>query len=281
MIMYEIIFVITIVLVAAASTFAIAALHGGHARHRMYAKRFFYIAFASFLLTGIIRYYPFGLRDFIAIVTNIWGHMYLTVFFLLLFLVYLQLSRWEKQWIPISAVLLPFSCVVCVLSFPFISSIRTMETGVANHLLPFHVIFALSGELFFLLSAAGSLLALYLAYRLKDKSSFKSIAAFPSLEAFESFNLWSSSRAFFFLSIGILMGIALVWINFRTVSLLSFKELVMYLSWIFVGALFMLRKKKILPRNYIGIITVALFITITALFVASNFFREAGFHSFR
>ncbi len=279
--MYPMLFIITIVLLAAASACAILALHGASARRNYSARIFFYTAALCFLVSGVIRYYPFGLRDFIAIARSIWGHLYLIVLFLILALAYIDFSRWRTHWLSIAAVALPFATVVCVLSLSLLNSPRTMEAGIANHLLPFHVICAVAGELFFFLAACGSMLALYLEFKLRRKAPLASVMSFPSLESLESFNLWSSAMAFFLMSAGILFGIILLWLNFQAVFLLSFKEITMYLSWLCVALIYAVRKSGRARRRMVAVLNISLFVITMALFIASNFFREAGFHSFR
>lgn len=279
--MYAIIFIITIGLFAIAAAFAAISLHGGAVRHAALSRTFFYVAALSFCASGLARYYPFGLRDFIAIASSIWGHLYLLVLFLVVVLVYLGLSRWKKHWISIAAVALPFITVICALSLPYLYSPRAMEAGIANHLLPFHVILAVCGELFFFLAASGSILALYLERKLKRKTALAGVMSFPSLESLESFNLWTSRLSFSLMSAGIVLGIILVWINYGAISLLSFKEIVIYLSWLCVAIVYAIRKKGMTGRRTIALLNIALFVVVAALFVASNFVKESGFHSFR
>ncbi len=278
---HRIVFILTILLMAAASVSAMMALHGASPRRTSIARTFFYIAAASFFLSGLLRYYPFGLRDFIMIARSIWGHLYLLVLLLMLALAYIEQSRWKKHWISIAAVALPFMTVVCALSLSYLNSHRTMEAGIANHLLPFHVICAVTGELFFFLAASGSILTLYLEFKLKRKSPLASVMSFPSLESIEMFNIWVSSMAFFLMSVGIVLGIILVWFNYRSLFLFSFKEIVIYLSWLCIVLVYAMRKKARIKRRAIALLNIALFVLVAALFVASNFFREAGFHSFK
>lgn len=279
--MYAKIFVVAIVLISAASIGAMVALHAASPRRIFVARIFFYAAVVSFLASGLARYYPFGLRDFIMIASSIWGHLYLLVLFLMFALTYIELSRWKKHWLSIAAVALPFMTIVCVLSLPYLSSQRTMEAGISNHLLPFHVICAVAGELFFFLAACGSTLALYLEFKLRRKAPLASVMSFPSLESIESFNLWSSRMAFFLMSGGIACGVILVWINYQALFLFSLKEVTIYLSWLCVALVYAFRKSRRFHRRAVAILNASLFVIVTLLFVASNFFREAGFHSFK
>ncbi|MCX7677717.1 MAG: hypothetical protein N2316_00720 [Spirochaetes bacterium] len=274
-------FISAICCMGIAACCAMCALHGNNDRFKTLLKFFFYVGVFFFVFSGVVRYFPFGLRDFILIARTIWGHLYLLVLFLILLLIYIHLSRWGKHWIPVAAVVLPFITIISLLSLPLISSNRIMDARIANHLLPFHVIFALSGELFFLLASAGSIIFLYLNFQLKRKISLVRTMSLPSLESIESFTAWASQMAFFLLSIGLVLGIILVWINFKTLFLFSFKEIVMYISWLCVFCVYLLRRKKLAGATTISLVTIVLFIVAGALFVVANFFREAGFHSFK
>lgn len=276
-----ILFGITIMCLCIASCGAICALHGNNAKCKIIARAFFYLAILFCAAAGVVRYYPFGLRDVITIARTMWGHLYLLVMLLILAQVYVDVSRWKKHWISITSVILPFATVVCLLSLFIFSSNRVMETNVTNHLLPFHIICAFVGELFFLLATAGSVIALYLNIQLKRKASLARVMSLPSLESIEAFNLWSSKMAFYFLSIGIAFGILLVWLTFKTILLFSFKELVMYVSWVAVFIVYLLRVKKITNVQMLSVVTIAAFIVMFVLFIASNFLKESGFHSFK
>ncbi len=279
--MFEILFILSIALLAAASASCVYSLHADSARFHAHARRLFYLAAVPFLGAGLIRYYPFGLKDFIHIVSTIWGHFYVLAFFLFLLLVYLDLFRWKAHWRPIAAVALPFITVVCALSLPFMGSARSIQVGFANHLLPFHVILAVMGELFFFFSFAGSLLGLYLERRLKQKTSIRLTRNLPSLETIDLFNAWSVERAVFFLTAGLVMGVALIWINYGTLFLFSFKETMMYLSWVFIVIILLLRRNGRLGMGRVNAVNVLLFAAVMAMFVASNVIKNSGFHSFR
>ncbi len=279
--MCELLFILSIVLLAAASAACVYSLHADSGWFHAHARRLFYLSAAPFLAAGLIRYYPFGLRDFINIVSTIWGHFYVLAFFLYLLLAYLDLSRWKAHWRPIGAVALPFITVVCALSLPFMGSARSIQVGFANHLLPFHVILAVVGELFFFFSFAGSLLGLYLERRLKRKTSLRLTGNLPSLETIDHFNTWSVTRAVFFLTAGLVMGIALVWINYRTLFLFSLKETMMYLSWVFIVIILLLRRDGRLGMGRVNAVNVLLFAAVIAMYVASNVIMNTGFHSFR
>ena len=279
--MFELIFILTIVLLAAASAACIYSLHADSGRFHAHARRLFYLSAAAFLASGLVRYYPFGLKDFVSIVSAIWGHFFILAFFLFLLLAYIDLFRWKAHWRTIASVALPFITVVCALSLPFMASGRSMQVGLANHLLPFHVILAVMGELFFFFSFAGSLLGIFLERSLKRKSSMRLIKAFPSLEAIDVFNAWSVKRAAAFLSGGIIMGVALVWVNYGAVYLFSFKETFIYISWLCIIILLLLRRDGRLGMGRVNAVNVALFAAVLAMFVASNVILHSGFHSFR
>ena len=279
--MFGIFFIVSIILLAAASAACICSLHADSGRFHTYARRLFYLAAAAFLASGMVRYYPFGLKDFISIVSTIWGHFFTLALFLFLILAYIDLSRWKEHWRSIASVALPFVAVVCALSLPFMGSGRSMQVGLANHLLPFHVIFAVMGQLFFFFSFAGSLLGIYLERSLRRKSSIRLIKGFPSLEAIDVFNAWSVKRALAFLSAGIVMGVALVWVNYGAVYLFSFKETFIYISWLFIIILLFLRRDGRLGMGRVNAVNVALFAAVLAMFVASNVILNSGFHSFR
>lgn len=279
--MFELTYIISIIFLAAASAACIYSLHADSGWFHSHARRLFYLAAAAFLAAGLIRYYPFGLKDFVIIVSTIWGHFFTIALFLFLILAYIDLFRWKANWRPIAAVALPFITVVCVLSLPFMGSSRSMQVGLANHLLPFHVILAVMGELFFFFSFAGSLLGIYLERRLKRRSPIRLTRGLPSLEAVDFFNAWSLRRSVAFLTAGIVLGVALVWINFGAVYLFSFKETVIYISWIFIVIILLLRRDGRLGMGRVNAVNVALFAAVMAMFVASNVILNSGFHSFR
>ena len=279
-VMFEFLFFITIGLLSGASVLCICSLHADRDRQYRWARLLFYLSAGFFLASGLVRYYPFGLRDFISIVSTIWGHLYILALFLILMLAYIDFFRWRRHWRSVASVAMPFITVVCVLSLPFIGSGRMMQVGFANHLLPFHVILAVVGELFFFFSFAGSLLWLFAERGLKRKYSFRIIKSLPSLESIESFIGWSVSRAAAFLSLGILTGVSLIWVNFRTVSLFSVKEIVIYASWMFIIIIVGLRKDGRMGIGKLNILIVLLFTAVFAMFVVSNLIITSGFHSF-
>jgi len=279
--MFETFFILSIILLTAASGLSIYSLHGDSDRFHARARRFFYLAGAFFLASGAVRYYPFGLRDFVRIASTIWGHFYILSFFLFLILAYIDLFRWKAHWRAVAAVALPFIAVVCALSLPFMGSDRAMEVGLANHLLPFHVILAVMGQLFFFFSFAGSVLGISLEDRLRRRSSLRSIQHFPSLEAIDAFVGWSLKRAAAFLAAGIVMGVALVWVNFGRIYLFSFKETVIYISLLFIAVLLLLRRDGRIGMMKLNAVNAALFGVVLAMYIASNVIMKTGFHSFR
>ncbi len=279
--MSEAFFILSILLLAAASGLSILSLHGDSDRFHAHARRSFYLAGAFFLASGAVRYYPFALRDFVRIASTIWGHFYILALLLFLILAYIDLFRWSAHWRAVAAVALPFITVVCALFLPFLGSDRVMEVGLANHLLPFHVIFSFMGQLFFFFSFTGSLLGIFLENRLRRRSSLRSIQNFPSLEAIDAFIGWSLKRAAAFLAVGIVSGVALVWINYGRVFLFSFKETVIYVSLFFIALLLYLRRDGRLGMMKLNAMNAALFGAVLAMYIASNVILSSGFHSFR
>lgn len=279
--MFEAVFIITIVLFVLTSVLSILALHSDRSVLAERAQALFYVSTMGFLISGIVKYYPFSRGDCISMVASIWGYFYLLSAFLLMILVYLLFSKWRQYWKSIAPISLMFVTVLLVMSVPFINSTRHIRIDLVNSLLPVHVVLAIVGELFFFFSFVGAVLNIVMEWQLKKKSSMVFIYRLPNLETIEKFNIWATRRSLIFLTAGLGVGVVLLWVSFNVVSLFSMKELIIYVSWALILVLYLVRSRNILAAYRINYLTILSFVIIMTLYVCSNIAIQSGFHSFK
>ena len=279
--MFEALYGITIVLFAWTSAVSILALHSDRSVLGERAQALFFISTAGFIVSGVVRYYPFSAGDFMHVLASIWGYFFLLATFLLVLLVYLRFSRWRQYWKSIAPISLLFVTVLLVVSVPFINSTRHMQIDLVHGLLPVHVVLAIVGELFFFFSFVGGVLSVVMERQLRKKSSMIFIYRLPNLETIEKFNMWATCRSLVFLTAGLGVGVVLLWGSFNVVSLFSLKEIIIYVSWALILALYVLRSRNLLTAYRINYLTILSFIIVMSLYVYSNIAIQSGFHSFK
>ena len=279
--MFEAVFGVTIVFFACTSVVSILALHSDRSVLADRAQTLFYVSTTGFIISGIVKYYPFSTGDFLHVVASIWGYFFLLAAFLLVILMYLLFSKWRQYWKSIAPISLVFVTVLLVMSVPFINSSRHMQIDLVNSLLPVHVVLAIVGELFFFFSFVGAVLSIVMERQLKKKSSMVFIYRLPNLETIEKFNMWATRRSLVFLTAGLVVGVILLWWSFNVLSLFSLKEIIIYLSWALILVLYFLRSRNILAACRTNYLTILSFIIIMSLYVYSNIAIQSGFHSFK
>jgi hypothetical protein len=274
-------FAATVALSCAAACVSILSLHSDRDAHERAAKRLFYAVLALFCATGLSRVLCMPGGGLVRMITGIWGYFYLLAAALLAMLLYLRFGRWKNHWKAMSPVGLLFVAVILALSAPFVASQRAMRADLVHGLLPFHVALTVAGELFFFFCFIGALLYIVMARQLKKKGSMKFIYRLPNLEAIERFNAWSIRRALVFLSAGLLVGVVQLWISYGAVFLFSPKEIVIYLSWVCIAALFLAQRYRVVGSYALSRVTLVCFAVIMTVFMATNIAVKTGFHSFR
>lgn len=279
--MFELFFIIALFLFIVSSVFSILTIRSDNVNFLKLSKISFLAAAASFLITGIIHYNQTSLKSLVGLTQTMWGYFYMTSFLMILLLLYLAFSRWKKQIKSIMAVAIPFITLILIISIPFIDSQRKIEGNLEHSLLPVHILTLTVGQLFFFLSCTGSLLYLFLEWQLRKKSSMKFIYRLPNLESIDKFNHWSITRSFFLLTLGLVTGIIMVYIHFQAPFMATPKEIIIYISWLIILSIFMLRKKTRIKTRRMCQINIVLFVIVMCMFIFTNVFVQTGFHSYR
>jgi ABC-type uncharacterized transport system permease subunit len=246
-----------------------------------WARRLIFLSSAFLLVPGILRYYPYSSDDFVRVTSTMWGYLYILCLLLMVMLMRILFSGWKKNWRPFSAITLIFISLVLVISYSFINSDRKVNVDFEHGLLPMHIIVTIIAELFFFLSFAGSALYMIMDRQLKKKSSMKLINRLPNLETVERFNLWAIAWSITLLSIGILIGAIMLIIKYGAPSLMSAKEIMMYVSWIMILLICVFRYRKIISPYLINLINIACFAVILITYFMYNYLVRSGFHSFK
>lgn len=281
MTLFEISLAVATILFALSALLAVLSLHSDREGLYRKGKTLFLLSSGLYLVPGLLRYYPFNAANFVDVTASMWGYFYLLALFLILTMVYFGFSRWKSYWKPIAAITLPFISVMQILSLPFIHSPRRVIVDLENNLLPVHISVTMVGELFFFFSFAGSVLYAVLELQLRKKSSMKFIYRLPSLESIDKFNLWAITWSLGFLSAGLLVGIGLVYVHYGTFFLFSPKEIIIYVSWLLILLVFLLRYRRRISSFRISLVNILLFLAAMSTFVATNIMIRAGFHSFK
>lgn len=265
----------------ASSALCIFSLHTDNAKHFNRSRVLFYVSIPFFLALGAVRFYHATGLGFVRGSSTIWGYFYFSALLMLCALVYLHLSRWGAQWRSFAALALPFITLLLIISVPFAGSPRRIDVDLSNGLIPVHIIAAILGELLFFFSFAGSVLYLVMDGQLRKKASMKFLYRLPNIESIEMFNRWAISRSFLLLSLGLVAGIYLTLSVFGSPFLGSPKEIILYVSWVVLLALFYLRYSNRLNSRRMNQLNAAAFVVLMCLLVVSNIFVTEGFHSFK
>ncbi|MCU0821253.1 MAG: cytochrome c biogenesis protein CcsA [Spirochaetes bacterium] len=280
------IFILTLLLFTATSILSIKSLHTEDERTVTATKICFYVSSVVFIILGISKIDFSGNGYFREILFSIWGYFYLLSLILIMIIIYLNFSRWNRHWKSIISLAAPFITILLMISIPFINSGRRFafdpnQNLAARHMLPVHILINVTSELFFFFSFIGSILYLIMERQLRKKSSMKFIYRLPSLETIESINRWAISRSLALLSAGIITGMIMAFINYRAIALGTAKEAHMYFSWCVILGIFLIRKSMKLPSHKTSIINIILFVFVMFLFIFTNIFITSGFHSFK
>ncbi|MDY6970593.1 MAG: cytochrome c biogenesis protein CcsA [Spirochaetota bacterium] len=283
--MFEIVFIVTLLLFISTSVFSILSLKTDHKIHFTRTKILFIISLISFVILGIIRIYSFKSLNFLSIASGIWSYFYIFTLLMMVITIYLYFSRWRQQLKSFMAFTFPFITIMMIISIPFVGSLRKINldsglTVLSSHILPVHIFITITAELFFFFSFVGSILYLILEWQLKKKTSMRLIYRLPNLETIEKFNQWSISRSFILLSIGIGIGMIMLFISFKSISMGTAKELHIYFSWLIILVIYLIRRVMRITSHNASIINIVLFVIVMFLFIFTNIFITKGFHSF-
>jgi ABC-type transport system involved in cytochrome c biogenesis permease subunit len=279
--MFELIFGITLLLFSITSVLSIFSLHSDNEKRFNITKILYFISILLFLSSGIIKFNLTSASEFIRATHTIWGYFYLISSIMMLTVLYLYFTRWKNQLKSILAIAAPFITIIIIISIPFIDSERRFALDLEHSLLPIHILITTIGELFFFFSFIGSILYLVMEWQLRKKTSMKFIYRLPNLETIDNFNRWAISRSFALLTLGLIVGIVLLWVNFSALFLASPKEIIIYSSWFFILGLLYLRYKKNVNSHKVSQINTILFIIIMGMYLITNIFIRSGFHSYK
>jgi len=279
--MFDILFIVTLILFILTSIFSIMSLHSDN---KIYVKEttfLFSLSVLSFLVMTVSMVYSSPSDGFNWIISSIWGFFYLFSLVLILLIIYLYFSRWRHQLMPYNAFAIPLITILLIISIPFIDSPRKIDTNFDHGLLLAHIFITIFGELLFFFSFVGSVFYLFMESQLKKKTSMKYIYRLSNLESLEKFNRWTISRAFILLTLGVIIGVKMAFINFSSPFLGSPKEITIYFTWLIILGLYYFRCIKKIASHKVSILNIIFFIVFMFLFIFSNIFITSGFHSFK
>jgi hypothetical protein len=281
-----IIFTLTLILFTATSIISIKSLHSEDERYVTKTKVLFLISSIFFIVLGISKIDFSSNEYFREILFRIWGYFYLLSLLLIFIILYINFSAWKHHWKAIIALAAPFVTLLLIISIPFMNSQRLFVFNANQSLftmtiLPVHIFINVTGELFFFFSFIGSILFLVMERQLRKKSSMRFIYRLPNLESIGNFNKWAISRSLILLSCGILIGMAMAFISYRTISLGTAKEIHMYFSWFVILGIFLFRKTMRVTSHKVSVINIISFVFVMFLFIFTNIFITSGFHSFK
>jgi ABC-type uncharacterized transport system permease subunit len=279
--MFELTFGITLFLFFITSILSILSLHSDNEKYFNATKPLYFISTILFLASGVIKFNLTSASEFIRATHTIWGYFYMISSIMMLTVLYLYFTRWKEQLKSILAIAIPFITIIIIISIPFIDSERRFALDLEHSLVPVHILISTIGELFFFFSFIGSILYLVMEWQLRKKTSMKFIYRLPNLETIDNFNRWAISRSFALLTLGLIIGIALLWVNFSVLFLASPKEIIIYSSWLFIFGLLFLRYKKNVNSHKVSQLNTILFVIIMGMYLITNIFIKSGFHSYK
>ena len=112
----------------------------------------------------------------------------------------------------------------------------SFSSAIAQNVLITHIVAVLAGHLLFALACTFSIVYLYQEYRLKAKTSGVMGSRFPSLGALEGLNYKAIILGFFFLSVGILLGVLAAGLYNRPQQLLTWRRIIPLVTWLVYAA---------------------------------------------
>jgi len=266
------IFISVVALFLAAAVTSVLSIHSDRDILSRMTQVLFYMATALLVVLGILAFPVHSLHGLLSVSFWIWGYFYIITLLLALLLVYLHLSRWRKEWVSISAIILPLISVIFLISLPFFNSSRKFTLVMDHSLLPLHIVLAVLGELFFFLGFAASVLYLIMSWQLRKKTSMKFVYRLPTLETLARFQDWSIVRSFISLTAGLVVGILLVVLHY---------EIMIYFSWLIILVIFLLKRKTGVNEFAVSITIIVAFVLVLTLFLSSSVIITTGFHTFK
>ncbi len=279
--MFEFAFILTLAGFMVTSALAVYSLHTDDTAYHTRTRAGFFASSVLFLLLGAVRFYGESSMGLLRGAFTIWGFFYIFTALLTGTLAYLYFSRWKAQWKSFAAFSVPFITIILCASIPFTGSSRKILLDLSHGLLPAHILVSVLGELLFFMSFAASVLYLVMEAQLRKKRSMKFIYRFPTLESIEEFSRWAIARAFALLSAGIASGMLMSWTVFGAPFQATPKEVLLYLSWLSMLALFALSRGKGMGPHRRSQLAVLAFALLLCSVLVLNIFVQRGFHSFR
>lgn len=270
------IYIITLLFIVA-SAYSIVSIHKDLPRYVTATKLLMSIILVVLLLIGYCM--PVYIAGIYKI--HIFTFFYLIILFLTLLTLYMAVSQWNNDYRSLSAILIPLTAIISVISLFFINSPRHMTIGPDNSIMVIHIVLALLGEVLFFVAFASSMLYIIVSWQLQKKSSMKFINRFPSLTVLSKLINFSLSRSLFFFTAGIIIGIIMLFQFYGNISSGSPKEILMYVAWGIIFILWLISRLHITSNYYLSIMTMVSFLLLMILFIASNVVITSGFHSFR
>lgn len=282
--MFELLFIITICLFGISFFFSILSWILKNDNYIKIVKYPFILAVLSFIILGIYRFYTHFHMSLLEMSSSIWGYFYIyTLLLIVIFFIYLK--GWSGYFTSFMTIISPFIIIIMLISIPIMNSSRKViidpdSAGILSFILPAHIFVAVIAEILFFFSFAGSIMYMIMEWQLRKKTSMKLIYQLPNLETINNFNKWSISRSFVFITLGILSGIIMTFIEYNTLSMGTAKEFHIYFSWIVITCVFFIRRNLKLAAHKISIINILFFVLVMFLFIFTNLFIKKGFHSF-
>ena len=278
--------IVTVLMFAGASFFSIVSIYSDNELYERITAYAVFSALVSFILLGSARVIMSADANFIDMVSTIWGYFYVFSTLLILIVIYLYFSQWQKHWKAFVAFTAPFITVLMLISIPFIESTRRVAAtqgpdSLIASLLPAHILLSIAGELFFFFSFIGSILFLLMERQLRNKTSLGIISRLPNLETIENFNAWAIARAMALISGGLLLGIVMTVLSYGTLFKGTPKASHIYFSWLTIFSIFVMRRGKKISSRTMCIMNIVMFSIIMFLYIFTNVYIIKGFHGFK
>jgi ABC-type uncharacterized transport system permease subunit len=144
--------------------------------------------------------------------------------------------------------------------------------SIAQNVLITHIVAVLAGHLLFALACLFSIVYLYQERQLKTKMRGLTGSTLPSLGALDNLNYKAIILGFFFLSVGILLGMLVSGLQNPPFQLFTWRRVIPLFTWL-VYAAFLLEHSLQGRRGRFGAIwSIAGFVIVTSSLVAEMFF---------